>query len=331
MKICIRLMFLVLIILSGLTSCVKNSSNNQCITPQSGELGNTNGNLNNGGAFVEKAGIIYFSDTYASYRPDGNYLLKMNADGSDKSILADDFRSGLNVIGEWIYYIAVDDNRDIIMKVRTDGKEKQRIGKMLFFDETSFFVVGNRMYFANFDGDIKTEEINYLRSFTLDGNCELQLTPDNALYANFEGEWIIYSNLTDNGFELIKINFDKSQIKSLVTIPEGFQFFVYNGWIYYNSFADNRSYRIDMNGENKTKLSELWIQKINAKDDRLYYLLQEDGTLMASHLDGSQAVVLKKEFSDFIHLSIAGEWIYGTKEAKIVRIRLDGTGYEIFD
>ena len=65
-----------------------------------GVLGNTGGNLANGGYYAESNGWIYFSEALSFSK-----LTKMKADGSDKTLLSNDLDIGMiNVIGDWVYY-----------------------------------------------------------------------------------------------------------------------------------------------------------------------------------------------------------------------------------
>lgn len=63
-------------------------------------VGNTAGNLNNGGLFCEYNDKIYFANPY-----DDNKLYVMNSDCTDARKLNDDSVASVNVCGNYIYYV----------------------------------------------------------------------------------------------------------------------------------------------------------------------------------------------------------------------------------
>lgn len=63
-------------------------------------IGNTAGNLLNGGIFCENNGVIYFANPYDHYK-----LYSMSSDCSHIKNLTDDTASYINVVGNQIYYI----------------------------------------------------------------------------------------------------------------------------------------------------------------------------------------------------------------------------------
>ena len=62
-------------------------------------IGNTPGNLNNGGYFCEMDGRVYFANAY-----DNNTLYSMNADGTDIRKLNNSPVSSINAAGKYLYY-----------------------------------------------------------------------------------------------------------------------------------------------------------------------------------------------------------------------------------
>ncbi len=74
--------------------------NNRIKYNPKGARGNTTGNLNNNGMFCEYDGKIYFANPY-----DHNKLYIMNSDCTDVKLLNTDCVSGINVHGNYIYYI----------------------------------------------------------------------------------------------------------------------------------------------------------------------------------------------------------------------------------
>ena len=70
-------------------------------------VGNTPGNLNNGGYFCESDGRVYFANAY-----DGYALYSMNSDESDLRKLGEGSYSFLNVGGDYLYYSMIGNSDD---------------------------------------------------------------------------------------------------------------------------------------------------------------------------------------------------------------------------
>ncbi len=82
--------------------------------------GNTPGNISQGGFVAASDGWVYFSI------PEGERLIKMRSDGTEKQVLVEEDASSItgiqyiNLIGDWLYYNSGSD----IVKVQTDGSER---------------------------------------------------------------------------------------------------------------------------------------------------------------------------------------------------------------
>lgn len=74
--------------------------NSRIVYNNDNAVGNTAGNLNNGGLFCEYNGRIYFANPY-----DDNKLYVMDSDCSNAKKLNDDSVASLNVCGNYIYYV----------------------------------------------------------------------------------------------------------------------------------------------------------------------------------------------------------------------------------
>lgn len=75
-------------------------------------IGNTTGNLNNGGLFCEYNGMIYFANS-----SDENKLYCMTSDCTNARKLIDDSVAYLNVYGKYIYYVRNNYSPDTIAMV----------------------------------------------------------------------------------------------------------------------------------------------------------------------------------------------------------------------
>ena len=74
--------------------------NNRIVYNNDNAVGNTAGNLNNGGLFCEYNDKIYFANPY-----DYNKLYVMDSDCTNAMKLSDDSVGSINVCGNYIYYV----------------------------------------------------------------------------------------------------------------------------------------------------------------------------------------------------------------------------------
>jgi len=183
--------FMVIVLLTtGLFACAKTDPkpdpdpdpNNPVELSASylGVLGNTSGNLANGGLFAENDGWIYYSDVL-----DFNRLTKMKTDGSEKSRLGDDWNVGMiNVIGDWVYYVpgAIFNGRGSITRIKTDGSAKEVIVEDFVL---ALAVKGNYMYFVS----AGTGQL--VRSKT-DGSDQRRLVDEDVTGLTLSGQWVVY-------------------------------------------------------------------------------------------------------------------------------------------
>ena len=70
-------------------------------------VGNTPGNLNNGGLYCELDGRVYFANAYDNYA-----LYSMNSDESDIRKLNDGAFSCINAAGNYLYYSMIGETED---------------------------------------------------------------------------------------------------------------------------------------------------------------------------------------------------------------------------
>ncbi len=120
-------------------------------------IGNTAGNLNNGGKFCEYDGKIYFSNPN-----DSGKLYVMDSDCTNASQLSNNTASSINVCGKYIYYVknnfsrqAVEEgNRSQLFGVlRTDLDGKNELD--LYKEKAGIAAVsGNYVYYQHYSDDV---------------------------------------------------------------------------------------------------------------------------------------------------------------------------------
>ncbi|UNC91095.1 DUF5050 domain-containing protein [Candidatus Contubernalis alkaliaceticus] len=149
---------------------------------------------------------------------------KIRTDGSNRTQLNNDSSRGLNVTGEWVYYINKDDG-DKIYKIKTDGSSRNAFN----FDKTSDLnVVDGWVYFIN-DSDEKR-----IYKIKEDGSDRTCLTEEPAMIIIVVEDWIYYWS-NDTSY-LNKVSTDGSNFASLYDefdIP--LRISIVGEWIYYHS------------------------------------------------------------------------------------------------
>jgi len=225
-------------------------------------VGNTSGNLANGGAVVESGGYIYQSH-------DNARLVKAHADGTATEITGDNPRN-INVIGDWIYYQNIEDHT--IYKIKTNGTERQQISQDKNYH--GLVAAGEWLYYSNGSDDSK------LYKMKTDGSGSKKLSNYGAFDIYVAGEWIYYNNLQG----IYKVKTDGTGNTKLCG-DGGNTMNVIADWIYYVNRDDSKIYKIKTDGTGRTKLSDNKYEYVNVSGGWVYctgkdglYRIKTDGT-----------------------------------------------------
>lgn len=250
-------------------------------------VGNSAGNLHNGGLFCEYNGKIYFANPY-----DNNYLYSMDSDCTNAKKLNSDSVAYLNVCGNYIYYVKNNFSKKksgVVMQgqlygiYRTDldGKNEKAL-----YDDLSGAIglYGNYLYYQHYD---KKEPLS-LYKVKIDGkdNVKINDTPfdpssymdskmyfsnqtkkyniaymdlssgstttfadANAYLVDAEGQYIYYIDVS-KGYSLVRMNSSTKTIELLYS-SEGkiVNYNVYGNKIFFQMEGDNAGlYRMNADG-----------------------------------------------------------------------------------
>jgi len=239
-------------------------------------IGNSAGNLYNGGLFCEQGGKIYFSND----NDDGS-LYVMNSDSSNIKKIHNDKVAYINADDNYLYYL------------RANNTKENNPGTIFIFNNTGVYRLnhngsqiklicsnpcglvalgGNNLYLQRYT----VEDGLKLYSYRIDGSMEALIQEDAILPAAIVNNKLYYSGVTED--HNIKI-MDLSD-NSISTLSEGnyAQPVVNGAYIYYLSQSDNYTIgRMNLDGTNQeTVVSErCFTYNITNNGQYLYYQVDD--------------------------------------------------------
>lgn len=234
-------------------------------------IGNTSGNLLNGGLFCENEGKIYFANPY-----DSNKLYSMDKDLSNPKKVIDDRASYINSAGKYIFYTRRNDliknDLDALLSLSTTGLFRvetsgRNISKLYEYPTQVACLYGNYIYYQHYDRKEGLE----LYSTKIDGSEESLLVEEAA------APYAIYKN---------KI--------------------YYSGWD-----KDHYIHSMDITGGNSTVLYNGNCTALTVHGDYLYFLnMEQDYSLCRMSLDGSSVETIINQHLATYNISEDGASIY---------------------
>ncbi len=269
------LIFLAIITVIAIGSILVYNSNRTYFNDDN-EVGNTSGNIYNGGLFCEQGGKIFFSNDAA----DGS-LYVMNSDLSNLKFIYDDKAVFINSDENYVYYVRANNTREdqpgnILMFFNTGVYRINHNGKGLksFTSNPGAYLLlhGNNIYFQRYDVGVGL----YLYKYQIDNKLERLLLKDAVIPATVIDNALIY-----NGFSLDH-NINAMDLASFTSHPrfEGNYYYpIYQGqYIYYLNMDDNyKIYRMNTDGSNPTLLvnERCFTYNITNNGKFLYYQVDD--------------------------------------------------------
>jgi len=308
--IIVLLPLLLILILVIIMSSLKISNSRKT------RIANINSNLHNGGEFVKQGELVYYITASS--------IFVMNEDGTDKREIFKDrpgYSRWLNVKGNHLYYLY--DN--FIIKFDINNKTKTQIDPNIKYI-SHLKVRNNWLYYTGW-----TEEAGagVFRTSIDGGKTELVLKEDEFANLFWMDDWIYYRK----GHQLIKARYNKNSKKIQLNNINPKEFVVVDKYIYYSNHEDGgKIYRVDVNGNNKTKINDDNSCGLNVYGDWIYYSNIDDGmTIYKIKTNGSERTKLNDSMVILKH--VIGDWIYYQSEDdfKSYRIKTDGTSNELFE
>ncbi len=254
-----------------------------------GVRGNTTGNLNNNGLFCEYDGKIYFANPY-----DHNKLYIMNPDCTDVKLLNTDCVSGINVYGNYIYYIRNNHTPETagmifkgqllgIIRCDIDGTKPHSLYDSL---AGTINLYGNDLYYQRYSDD---DGLTFYK-IGIDGENETRISDAGIYPASIYNNTLYYVN-TKNDHNIRAYNLT-SGADSLYMEANAYMVDMQGDYIYYIDLSDKYALcRVNTQTKVKevlTDSSEGKCISYNVYGDSIFYHIESDSpALYHMNTDGS--------------------------------------------
>ncbi len=232
-----------------------------------GTIGNTSGNLYNGGLFCESDGYVYFSNPY-----DSNALYCMRPDESEMKKLLTTQVASINADSNYLYYYQggsggsaglgfLISTTGIYRAKKTNPKDVACLDRVL---GKYVILADNTVYYTSSDDEIS------LKSIGIDGENKETLLPLDILPVSVQDGTFYYINNEDN-LHLMAYNLS-SKASRQVLADDIYMPIIEENIVYGIDIHDNYSLvRLDITTGEKTLLDSDRTDLINLTDSYIYY------------------------------------------------------------
>ena len=275
-----------------------------------GDVGNTTGNLHNGGEFCEYKGYVYFSN-----RADANSLYRMKDDGTKIEKLHPDSVSYIQVINDYIYYIRDNEtSADVVLRGQPNGIFRLEIGE----DKAeqvyngvvlSMRMLGNYIYFQSYID--KNEDKVQLKKIKIDGTGLETLSDEDYEPICVNGTDIYFTEIR-NSHNLMRLDTNDDRI---ITASEGnyYKPTFTSGAMYYIDLANGMKLtKVNLSNNQSVVLDEGKCINYNVSEENnvIYYQLENEDAhaLCRMTLNGDNKVVVTE--GDCMNIHITKNYTY---------------------
>ncbi len=243
------------------------------ITPnEEGAIGNTAGNLLNGGRFCEYDGKIYFANP-----KDRNALYVMDSDMTNMKKLSDDDASYINATTNYLVY------------VRDNSKRESASGQFFNFNKNGIYRINRK-----------------------NGGGTEQLYGKPAGVTALKGNTIYYQHYNaKEGLHFYRVNLDKSEdtlISEEHLTPASFSS---NTLIYHGEIQEHDIHAMDLDTYSSSIIYNGNCYRVVATSEYIYFLsLSNNYAIARVDLDGSNPTIIVKERCSFYNISPDEKYLY---------------------
>ncbi len=271
-------------------------------------VGNTPGNLNNGGYFCESDGRVYFANAYDNYS-----LYSMNPDESDMVKLNSGSVSSINAAGKYLYYYMISGGEGStglgsigqiggIYRSTKKGKSTAGLGRC---NIVSMQLCGNYLYYETYS----TQNGTTLDKIRID-KTDQQTVAREIINPNcFVNGRIYYNGKTeDNYLHALDVRTDRS---SVIWQGDLWNPIVQGNYVYYMDISeDYRLCRYDMNNQVVEVLTNERLDMFNVYDSYIYYQVSsaDAPALKRMRTDGSSQELVREGI--YQNINITSEYVY---------------------
>ena len=241
------------------------------------EIGNTTGNIYNGGLFSEQDNIIYFSNDL-----DHGTLYKMTSDLTNVTKVSDEKAVYINVDKNYIYYARANDisgyDPAFFSPLYNNGVYRINLkgtGLKAFTGDPGAFLLlkGNYLFFERYSA----KGGFHLTRFKIDGTMERNLINSSAVPIASIDKYIYYT-ANSKGASIDAMELSSYTRKTYYNGTFAYPIFT-KDYIYYIDMADNNHiYRMDHKGGNVTLLVNKPCSTYNITNSGNYLYYQVNGT-----------------------------------------------------
>lgn len=292
----------------------------------SGTIGNTAGNLYNGGYFCEdEDGKVYFANSY-----DNRTLYVMNADETDVEKLSSNTVKSINVGGDYLYYYMSDSSastglgfvRRVIGVYRSD-KDGRDLKTLSRDPAGTLLLVDNHLYVQS----IPDSGGVHLLKLSIDGKEESILSTDKIYPASVYNGRIYYNDNTNSLF-LYQLD-TYTDATSIVVKYDMWNPIRQGDYVYFMDIHENyRLCRYHLSEDTIEVLSDDRIDSFNVTENYIYYQKSSDTHpgLIRINLDGTEEIMLAEGI--YNNINTTSHYVYFQKfgnELATYRIAHGGT------
>ena len=275
-----------------------------------GDVGNTTGNLHNGGEFCEYKGYVYFSN-----RADANSLYRMKDDGTKIEKLHPDSVSYIQVINDYIYYVRDNEtSADVVLRGQPNGIFRLEIGdnkaeQVYNGVVLSMRMLGNYIYFQSYID--KNEDKVQLKKIKIDGTGLETLSDEDYEPICVNGTDIYFTEVR-NSHNLMRLDTNDDRI---ITASEGnyYKPTFTSGAMYYIDLANGMKLtKVNLSNNQSVVLDEGKCINYNVSEENnvIYYQLENENAhaLCRMTLSGDNKVVVTE--GDCMNIHITKNYTY---------------------
>lgn len=293
-------------------------------------VGNTAGNLNNGGYFCQIGDRVFFANGY-----DGGRLYVMNVDESDIKKISDSAVSYINADENYIYYFVNDMAApsgvggftfQILGLYRSDYRGK----KVQCLDKVNCGVVkllGNTLYYQRYD-DQSGKTLQSMNIQSRDSEAVLKFPANPA--ANY-GTKIYYNGMEDDHYLYCYDTGNGSN--SVVYDGNVWNPDVQGGYVYFMNVADDYTLcRYELATGDVQTLTEDRIDQFLVCGNYIFYQKngENDAALKVMNTDGSEPRIIAE--GNYTGLSATSKFVYFAEfgiEAPVYKVSLENSSFQV--